>query len=165
MVTRLGMSDVLGLRAFGSGHSEVFLGRDFSSSQDYSDDTAAKIDAEIHAIITDAYNNAKKILNDNIEKLHFVAEFLLKNEIMDGEQFAAAMDGNPTFEELEEMTEAKKRRSREENDRKREEEKAKERRAKEEAEKAKKNEENLENTDDNGNTDNNDDEPEREIPH
>ena len=136
MVTRLGMSEVLGLRAFGSGHSEVFLGRDFSSSQDYSDDTASKIDAEIHEIITNSYNNAKKILNENIEKLHFIAEFLLKNEIMDGEQFAAAMEGDPTFEELEEMTEAKKRKSREENDKKRELEKAEERRRKEEAEKS-----------------------------
>ena len=133
MVTRLGMSEVLGLRAFGSGHSEVFLGKDFSSSQDYSDETAAKIDAEIHDIITNSYNNAKKILTDNIDKLHFIAEFLLKNEIMDGEQFAAAMSGSPSFEELEEMTEAKRRRSREENDRKRELEKAEERRRAEEA--------------------------------
>ena len=133
MVTRLGMSEVLGLRAFGSGHSEVFLGKDFSSSQDYSDETAAKIDAEIHDIITNSYNNAKKILTDNIDKLHFIAEFLLKNEIMDGEQFAAAMNGSPSFEELEEMTEAKRRRSREENDRKRELEKAEERRRAEEA--------------------------------
>ncbi|MBR0449965.1 MAG: ATP-dependent zinc metalloprotease FtsH [Clostridia bacterium] len=100
MVTRLGMSDVLGLRAFGSGQSEVFLGRDFSSSQDYSDETAAKIDAEIHAIITGAYNNAKQILTDNIDKLHFVAEFLLKNEIMDGEQFSAAMSGNRPLRSL-----------------------------------------------------------------
>ena len=126
MVTQLGMSDVLGLRAFGSGHSEVFLGRDFSSSQDYSDETAAKIDAEIHSIITEAYENAKRILNENINKLHFIAEFLIKNEIMDGEQFKAAMEGDPTFEELEEMTEAKKRRSREENDRKRLEDKKRE---------------------------------------
>ena len=119
MVTQLGMSDVLGLRAFGSGHGEVFLGRDFSSSQDYSDDTAAKIDNEIHAIITEAYDNAKRILTENMSKLHFIAEFLMRNEIMDGEQFAAAMEGTPTFEELEEMTEAKKRKSREENDERR----------------------------------------------
>ena len=165
MVTRLGMSDVLGLRAFGSGHSEVFLGRDFSSSQDYSDNTAATIDAEIHAIITDAYNNAKKILNDNIDKLHFVAEFLLKNEVMDGEQFTAAMEGNPTFEELEEMTEAKKRKSREENDRKRELEAAEARRKKEEAEKAEKAKQNEKDFDDADNNANNDDESEREIPH
>jgi hypothetical protein len=104
MVTQLGMSDVLGLRAFGSGHGEVFLGRDFSSSQDYSDDTASKIDNEIHAIISEAYDRAKQILTDNMDKLHFIAEFLLANEIMDGEQFTAAMEGNPTFEELNEMT-------------------------------------------------------------
>ena len=119
MVTQLGMSEVLGLRAFGSGHSEVFLGKDFSSSQDYSDETAAKIDSEIHDIITASYNKAKSILTEKIEKLHFIANFLLKNETMDGEQFKAAMEGTPTFEELEEMTEAKKRKSREENDRKR----------------------------------------------
>jgi cell division protease FtsH len=116
MVTRLGMSTVLGPRCFGSGQSEVFLGRDFSSSQDYSEETAAKIDAEIHAIIGEAYDRAREILRANREKMDFISEFLLKNEIMDGEQFAAAMEGNPTFEELEEMTEAKKRKSREEND-------------------------------------------------
>ena len=119
MVTQLGMSSVLGLRVFGEGQDEVFLGRSFSSTQDYSDETAAKIDAEIHAIITEAYNRAKQILNDNIDKLHFIAEFLLKNEIMDGEQFKAAMEGEPTFEELEEMTEAKRRKSREENEERR----------------------------------------------
>ena len=152
MVTRLGMSDVLGLRAFGSGHSEVVLGRDFSSSQDYSDETAAKIDAEIHAIISNAYANAKQILNDNIDKLHFIAEFLIKNEIMDGEQFEAAMNGTPTFEELEEMTEAKKRRSREENDRKRELEAIEERRRKEAEEKAKQQAANAENAEADENT-------------
>jgi hypothetical protein len=136
MVTQLGMSEALGLRAFGTGHSEVFLGKDFSSAQDYSDDTAAKIDAEIHDIITDAYNRSKQILNDNIDKLHFIAEFLIKNEIMDGEQFVAAMEGNPSFEDLEEMTEAKKRRSREENDKKRLEEKIAERKREEELRKS-----------------------------
>ena len=128
MVTQLGMSSVLGLRVFGEGQGEVFLGRSFSSTQDYSDETAAKIDAEIHAIISEAYGRAKQILTDNIEKLHFIAEFLLKNEIMDGEQFKAAMDGDPTFEELEEMTEAKRRKSREENEERRRKQEAERRR-------------------------------------
>ena len=119
MVTQLGMSDVIGLRSFSSGHGEVFLGRDFTSSQDYSDETASKIDSEIHDIISEAYTTAKRILTENMEKLHFIAEFLLKNEIMDGEQFKAAMEGTPSFEELEEMTEAKKRKSREENEERR----------------------------------------------
>ena len=54
-----------------------------------------------------------------LDKLHFISEFLLKTEVMDGEQFEAAMSGTPTFEELEEMNEAKARRSREENDERR----------------------------------------------
>ncbi len=136
MVTRLGMSNVLGPRAFGTNQSEVFLGRDFSSSQDYSDETAAKIDGEIHAIIAEAYDLAKDVLTEKMEKLHFVADFLQKNEIMDGEQFAAAMDADPTFEELEEMTEAKKRKSREENDERRLAEKIAARKAEEEAKRA-----------------------------
>ena len=131
MVTKLGMSESLGLRAFGNDHGEVFLGRDFSSSQDYSDETAAKIDAEIHSIISEAYATAKKLLTDNIAKLHFVSEFLVKNEVMDAEQFAAAMDRECSFEELEDMTEAKKRKSREENDRRRAEMLAEERKRKE----------------------------------
>lgn len=117
MVTKLGMSELLGPICYGSDQGEVFLGRDFSSSQDYSDATANKIDEEIHRIITEAYENARRILTENLDKLHFISEFLLKNEVMDGEQFTAAMNGNPTFEELEDMTEAKLRRSREENDR------------------------------------------------
>ena len=134
MVTQLGMSTVLGPRCFGTGQGEVFLGRDFSSSQDYSDQTATLIDSEIHAIIDEAYTRAKTILTEKMDKLNFVSEFLLKNEIMDGEQFAAAMDGNPTFEELEEMTEAKKRRSREENEEKRRAEAIAERQRREEEE-------------------------------
>ena len=136
MVTKLGMSEALGLRAFGNDHGEVFLGRDFSSSQDYSDETAAKIDAEIHSIISEAYATAKKLLTDNIAKLHFVSEFLVKNEVMDAEQFAAAMERECSFEELEDMTEAKKRKSREENDRRRAEMLAEERKRKEAEEKA-----------------------------
>ena len=142
MVTQLGMSELLGPRCFGTGHSEVFLGKDFSSAKDYSEELAAKIDTEIHDIISEAYNKAKEILRANEQKLHFISEFLLKHEIMDGEQFAAAMDGEVTFEDLEEMTEAKKRRSREENDEKLRQEKAEERRAKEAAE-AQNNEENA----------------------
>ncbi len=168
MVTQLGMSDLLGPRRFGSGQSEVFLGRDFSSSQDYSEEIAAKIDSEIHAIISEAYDKAKQLLRENIEKLHFISEFLIRNEIMDGEQFKAAMEGNPTFEELEEMNEARKRRSREENDeRRRAIEREKRLKEAEEQEKASEKPENTENhgdsseapkddNSDNGDSDNDD---------
>jgi len=174
MVTQLGMSEILGPRSFGTGHSEVFLGRDFSSAQDYSEEVASKIDAEIHKIISGAYERAKKLLRDNIDKLHFVSEFLMKNEIMDGEQFKAAMEGNPTFEELEEMTEAKKRRSREENEERRraekkraEEEKARKEKEKAEAERNRYNQDASPDSkyqNDDNNSDDSDDNSNNEIP-
>lgn len=117
MVTKYGMSDKLGPIVYGTEHpgDEVFLGRDFSSTRNYSEETASEIDAEIHRIIDNAYNTAKKLLEENIEKLHFIAEFLIKNEIMDEVQFEAAMEGNPTMEELEALAADKKRKSEEEN--------------------------------------------------
>ena len=118
MVTRYGMSEKLGTVLYGSEHSSdaVFLGRDFSSGQNYSDKTAADIDDEIRKIISDAYAVCKKYLTENISKLHFVAEFLLKNESMDEEQFKYAMESeNPTIEEVENIAFEKKRKSEEEN--------------------------------------------------
>jgi cell division protease FtsH len=114
------MSDVLGPVKYGTGHGEVFLGRDFSSGADYSPETAALIDKEIKALVDAGYATAERVLQEQRGKLDFVAEYLLAHETMDGDQFAAAMDGDPTAEELEEMAEAKKRRSNEENDAERE---------------------------------------------
>ena len=112
MITRLGMSDELGPRCFGTDQNEVFLGRDFSSSQDYSEEIAAKIDNEMHNIISGAYEKAKDILTKDIQKLHFIAEFLLRNEIMDGDQFRAVMESEcPVMEDIEAIAEAKKQKS------------------------------------------------------
>ena len=112
MVTRLGMSDKLGPRCFGTDQGEVFLGRDFSSSQDYSEEIAAQIDSEIHEIIANAYDKAKEILNEHIDKLHFIAEYLVKNEIMDADQFRAVMERDElTIEEIELIAENKKKQS------------------------------------------------------
>ncbi len=116
MITRLGMSDELGPRCFGTDQAEVFLGRDFSSSQDYSEEIAAKIDNEMHNIISGAYEKSKQILTENIDKLHFIAEFLIRNEIMDGDQFKAIMESPaPVMEEIEAIAEAKKQKSAEAN--------------------------------------------------
>ena len=136
MVTRYGMSEKLGTVLYGSEHSasEVFLGRDFSSGKNYSEKTAAIIDEEIRALIEQAYTKCTEILTEHLDKLHFVAAFLLKNEIMDGDQFKAAMEGDPTIEELEEMAEEKKRKSREDNEKKRAENEERERREAEERE-------------------------------
>jgi len=117
MVTRYGMSEKLGPIVYGSEHSsdEVFLGRDFNSSRDYSEKTANNIDEEIRRIVENAYDTAVKILTENMDKMHFIAEYLMKNEVMDGAQFRAVMEGNPTFEELDAMVAEKRRISEEEN--------------------------------------------------
>ena len=116
MVMKLGMSEILGPRRFGNDQEEVFLGRDFSSNADYSQEVAASIDSEIHDIISASYNKAKELLNANIDKLHFIAEFLLKHEIMDGDQFRSAMDDeNATMESIAEIANEKKRKSEEAN--------------------------------------------------
>ena len=118
MVTRYGMSEKLGTVLYGSEHSqdEVFLGRDFSSGQNYSEKTAAEIDDEIRRIISDAYQVCKDHLTKHIDKLHFVASFLLKNESMDEEQFKACMESeNPTIEEIENIAIERQKKSEEEN--------------------------------------------------
>jgi len=119
MVTKYGMSDILGPVLYGNSgaHDEVFLGRDFSASPDYSEDTAKLIDEEVRRIITDSYKRCESILTEHIDKLHFVAEFLLKNESMDEEQFKAAMElDNPTIEDIEDIAFRKQKKSDEEND-------------------------------------------------
>ena len=87
MVTKYGMSEKIGSIMFGSGQEEVFLGRDFTQSKNYSEETASIIDEETKKIIDTAYQRAEQILKDNMEKLHVVAEKLLEKEKIDGEEF------------------------------------------------------------------------------
>ncbi len=133
MVTVYGMSEELGTIHYGSQHSEVFLGRDFGATPDYSDATASKIDSEIKRIVDESYALATEILTKNKDKLDFIADFLIKHEVMDDEQFACAMKENATMEEVESLVTEKKRRSEEENKRRLEKIEAEKR----EAEKAK----------------------------
>ena len=93
----------------------MFLGRDFNNTKNYSEETAAKIDSEIKKIILEAYERTEEILRANIDKLHFIAEFLVRNEVMEQAQFERAMNEDVTMEELEEMVAEKRRRSEEEN--------------------------------------------------
>ena len=117
MVTQLGMSDLLGPVRYGNSHGDdIFLGRDYSATQEYSDETAAKIDAEVQRIITEAFDVSKKILTEHADKLRFVSDYLVTHEIMDGEQFKYAMENDdPTVEQLERIAEEKKARSAEAN--------------------------------------------------
>lgn len=87
MVTKYGMSDKVGAIMLGSTQEEVFLGRDFAQSKEYSEETASIIDEETKKIIDAAYNKAVEILKENIEKLHKVAGILLEKEKIDGEEF------------------------------------------------------------------------------
>ena len=116
MVTRYGMSDRLGTVLYGSGHSEVFLGRDYGTGKEYSEQTASVIDEEIQRIVKECYVDAKAILSEHIDKLHFVAEYLLAHETMDGDQFNAAMQDGATVEQLEAIAAEKAEKSRQDNE-------------------------------------------------
>lgn len=89
MVTKYGMSERVGTITLGQNQEEVFLGRDFAQSKEYSEETAAIIDEEVKCIIDYAYKKAAEILNANMEKLHVVAGILLEKEKIDGEEFDA----------------------------------------------------------------------------
>ena len=93
MVTKYGMSDELGPIAFGTGHDEVFLGRDYSNVRNYSESVAAKIDTVVGDIITDAYNRCTEILTVHGDKLTEVAEYLIKNEKIGEKDFNDLMEG------------------------------------------------------------------------
>ncbi len=120
MVTTYGMSDKLGPIVFGTGHDEVFLGKDYASQRNYSEEVASVIDSEIHRIISEAHDRAKKILTENMDKLNLIVEYLTAYEIMDEEQFNAVFEGDCTLETLEKMRDEKSDRIREANEKRRE---------------------------------------------
>ena len=93
MVTRWGLSDRLGPLAYGEEEGEVFLGRSVTTHKNVSDDTAHAIDEEIRAFIDRNYERAEKILNENMDKLHVMAEALIKYETIDKEQISDIMAG------------------------------------------------------------------------
>ena len=87
MVTKYGMSDRVGAIMFGGGQGEIFLGRDFAQTKDYSEETANIIDEEVKKIVDRAYNRAVEILSAHTDKLHAVAGILLEKEKIEGEEF------------------------------------------------------------------------------
>ncbi len=91
MVMKYGMSEKLGTITFGNDQEEVFLGRDINNIKNYSDEIAAVIDVEVKKIIDTGYNRAKKILEQNIDKLHNVAAVLLEKEKIEADEFEAIM--------------------------------------------------------------------------
>ncbi|QQY79481.1 membrane protease FtsH catalytic subunit [Keratinibaculum paraultunense] len=87
MVTHYGMSERLGPMTYGTDEEEVFVGRDFGRTRNYSEKVAAAIDEEMRSLIDKAYSKAEKLLKDNINVLHRVAEALLEKETLDGKEF------------------------------------------------------------------------------
>ena len=102
MITKYGMSDRIGLVTLGTGNDEVFLGRDFSSTPNYSEETAGIIDEEVKSIISTQYEKAKKILTEHIDKVHKVSEVLFKEEKIDGERFRKIMEGTDEPKQIDE---------------------------------------------------------------
>ena len=93
MVTKYGMSDSLGPITFGSGETEVFLGKDYGTVRNYSEEIAKDIDEEIRKIVTKGYERCEAVLRENIDKLHLLADYLIANEKIDGEDFVKLMEG------------------------------------------------------------------------
>ncbi len=104
MITKYGMSEKLGPIAFGTGNDEVFLGKDYNHMKNYSENVAAVIDEEVNKIITDAYKRTEQILTEHVDKLHLLAETLVKLEKVNEEQFVSLMEKG-TLPEVKEVKE------------------------------------------------------------
>jgi cell division protease FtsH len=95
MVTRFGMSDLLGPLAYSENESEVFLGHSVTRQQNISEATSKDIDSEIRRIVEDGYGVARQILNDKLDDLHMLAKGLLEYETLSGEEIKALLRGEP----------------------------------------------------------------------
>jgi cell division protease FtsH len=98
MVMRFGMSEKLGPRVFGHDHGQPFLGREFSSEPDYSDDVAREIDGEIRRIVEEAHQLARRILEGHRQDLDTTSVILLRRETIEREQFLELLAGKPEEE-------------------------------------------------------------------
>ena len=101
MVTKYGMSEKLGPMTFGDSDDEVFLGNSFASKQNYSEEVAYEIDKEIGRIVDESYKQTKKILQDNMDRLEYVAKALLVYETLDAEQSLKAFNKELPLDVLE----------------------------------------------------------------
>ena len=127
MVTKYGVSDLLGPIQFGGDNEEVFIGRDWGHARNYSEGVADAIDREVNRIVTHAYTEAKQLLTDNMEMLHASAKLLVEKEKVTGEEFRALFDQEvrneilgitnepPAEEAANEEAEGKEEEAREEN--------------------------------------------------
>ncbi len=95
MVMRYGMSDALGIMVYAENEGEVFLGRSVTKTTNISEETMRKVDAEVRRILDEQYGIARKLIEDNSDKMHAMAKALLEWETIDGEQIEDIMQGRP----------------------------------------------------------------------
>ena len=100
MVTEWGMSDKIGMIAYGDNSQEVFLGHSVTQNKNVSESVAREIDAEIKSIIDNAYARAKHILTENIDELHAIARGLLELETLSGDEIRTVMRGEPVIRKV-----------------------------------------------------------------
>ena len=93
MVCEWGMSEKMGPLAFGQKEEQIFLGRELARHKDYSERTAQDIDEEIKQIVDNSYDSARKIIEENIDLLHNLADSLLEREALDGDQIDKIIKG------------------------------------------------------------------------
>ena len=93
MVTKYGFSEKLGPMVYGHDHGEVFLGREFTNTPNYSDKVASEIDEEMRRLIEEGYKQSEEILREHMDQLHLLAKYLMKFEKIDGDEFEKLMKG------------------------------------------------------------------------
>jgi cell division protease FtsH len=98
MVCEWGMSDAMGPLTFGKKEEQIFLGREIAQHQDYSEDTAIRIDQEIKKIVTNNYHKAKQLLEEHRTSLQQIADALLAREVLDADQVRRIVAGLPLDE-------------------------------------------------------------------
>jgi cell division protease FtsH len=100
MVTQYGMSDKLGPLAYGENEDEVFLGHSVSRTQNLSDETQKVVDEEIYRIVDEGYELAKRLIEENVDKLHIIANGLLEYETLSGQEIKDLLEGKPPIREF-----------------------------------------------------------------
>ena len=108
MICEYGMSEKLGAVTFGHRQDQVFLGRDIGRDKDYSEEVAAQIDSEIRQVIDEAYQGTVKLLQDNIDKLHLIAEALIERETLEGYEVQQLMENGKILPKQEKPAEPPK---------------------------------------------------------
>ena len=107
MITHYGMNEKLGPMTYGTDDEEIFLGRDFGRTRNYSEEVAAEIDREMRRMIDKAYSRAEKLISENLDTLHRIAEAFLEKETLDAKEFEEIFQGKTIYELMAEEDGAK----------------------------------------------------------